>query len=88
MQTHSCKIFNFVSKQIQSNTVQCNTIQRKSILGEKWVGETPLLVATTLCPSKGQVVRVFLSRKEEETQAPNHKVIRLHDGDIKQRLGT
>ena len=33
-------------------------------------------------------VRVFLSRKEEETQAPNHKVIRLHDGAIKQSLGT
>ena len=33
-------------------------------------------------------VRVFLSRKEEETQAPNHKVIGLHDGAIKQRLGT
>jgi hypothetical protein len=33
-------------------------------------------------------VRVFLCRKEEETQAPNHKAIGLHDGAIKQSLGT
>ena len=31
-------------------------------------------------------VRVFLSRKEEETQAPNHKVIGLHDGAIEAEL--
>ena len=36
IQTHSCKILNFVSKLIQSNTVRCNKIQQKSILGEKW----------------------------------------------------